>query len=95
MRQPQSTQVSRKFKIKGGICSCVVAAILPSRMVVNIVPPDYVIVKGAGHDFLMSGRPINHFQKQGKIHNSKESPHKNAEMKKTGLLATFILGGAL
>ena len=53
----------------------------------------------SGHDFFWSGTPINHFQKQGKIHlnqKKQQNPHKIAEiMNKTGFLASFILGGVL
>ena len=57
------------------------------------------VIKGTGHDFFWPGTPMNHFQKQEKIHinqKKQQNPCKIVEiMKKTGLLASFILGGAL
>ena len=57
------------------------------------------VVKGTGDDFSWSGTPVNHFQKQGKIHinqKKQQNPHEIAEiMKKEDFLATFILGGTL
>ena len=57
------------------------------------------LLKGTGHDFCWSGKPVNYFQKQGNIHifqNKYQNPHKFAEiMRKTGFLASFILEGTL
>ena len=53
-----------------------------------------VIIKGTGHDFCWSGKPIYHLQKQGNIHifqNKYQNPHKFAEiMKKNRVLGKFL-----
>ena len=55
--------------------------------------------KGTGHDFFWSGTPMNHFQKQGKIHiNQKKqlNPYKIAKiMKEKKVLASFSFLRAL
>ena len=59
------------------------------------------ILKGTSHDFCWSRKPMNHFQKQGKIHiyqnkYRQQNPHKIDEiMKKMGFWPNFILGSTL
>ena len=48
-------------------------------------------IKGTSHDFFRSGKPTNHFHKQGKIYQKKyQNPGKTAEiMNKNGFFGNF------
>ena len=57
-----------------------------------------LVLKGTGHDFCWSGKPVNHFQKLGKLHfktNNKIPINLLKLWGKTGFLANFILEGTL
>ena len=58
-----------------------------------------LIIKGTDHDFFWQRTPMSHIQKERKINvkqKKHQTPCKIADiMKKTGFLASFILGGAL